>query len=112
MATQQSETKITFLRGKHDLTKLLKQLEGITKEAVEVLESTMRESKDVKLKVECAKQIINFTMATSKQISDEDMARLIAEVRLSTPANPKVGAMLQAEERKVPQLDFSTVRDD
>ena len=103
---------VTFLKEKHELTKLLKSLDTAATKAVKLLTDTMNNDKtDEKTRLECANKIIGFYMAASKQINDEDMARLIAQVRLggnnggfklkpgtSSPAAP-------------PALDFTNIRE-
>ncbi len=101
----------SFLKDKHELAKLFKSLDKASQAAVKLLTETLESTdKDVtlKMKLECAERLLDFYMRTAKQISDDDMARLIAEVKLG---GSKQGFVLKEGERPAqPVLNFSEIK--
>lgn len=101
---------VSFLKEKHELTTLLKSLDKASTKAIKLLTDTMDNAKtDEKTRLECANKIISFYMAASKQINDEDMARLIAQVRLGKPQGKSVG-LTDGDKPPQPALDFTNIK--
>ncbi len=73
---------------KHNLSKMLKKLDGSVDEALALLNSVMKnEEVDMKLRVECAKEILNKKLSVSTEINKEMLSRTIAESRLVLAQN-------------------------
>lgn len=108
--TEEGKPVPSFLKDKHELAKLMKELDKASSSALATLIKVMTETKDEKLKAGCAKDILAFYTATAKQISDDDMARLIAEVKLG--GGKKAGMVLPPGEVKpaTPSLDFEHIK--
>lgn len=100
----------TFIRKKHELDKLLKTLEKASPSAVKLLEDTMADEEvPLKTRIECATKIIEFHTGTVQKINADEMARLVAEVKLGSNARSK---NLKLEDKPdVPELNFDDVRE-
>lgn len=99
-----------FLKKKHELADLLKKLEDVSDEAVDVVVGTMRSSdSSPKMKSECATMLLTLQIKVSDTISKDQLTRQIAEVKskgLSTPLTLEPG-----EKRKLPpKLDMKTIQ--
>lgn len=103
---------VSFLKDRHELAKLFKQLDKASQAAVKLLTDTL-DSKDenvtIKMKLECAERLLDFYMRTAKQISDDDMSRLIAEVKLA-PGKPGF-TLKEGEKPAKPALNFGEIKD-
>lgn len=112
--TEGKDAIVTFLKGKHELAKLLKELAKHSDAAVKYLVDTLQDKDaDVKVKVDCAKTLIQLQAQVAKQISEDEMARLIAQVKLggkgkSLTLTPGEGG---EEKPTTPRLDFDSVRE-
>jgi hypothetical protein len=100
---------VSFLKGKHELARLLKSLDKASQAAVDLLIRTMENSEDEKLRAACAKDLLTFYAAVSKQISDDDMARLVAEVKLGGGRGRTL--KLTPGEPEKPALNFDEIRE-
>jgi hypothetical protein len=111
------EENPSFLKDKIQLQKLLKDLNKASKEALEILVNIMETTKDEKLKAQCAKDILQFTIATNKEVNADQMQRLIAEIKLNRAPQGKLIPLNDPEDVSSgkgvgdrPVVDFSTVR--
>ena len=80
----QQEGKISFLTGKqHDLQKSLDALRRANPAAIKALVILATSSEDEKIKLAAATSLIDLSTKMSKEISRENLTRLIGEVRLN-----------------------------
>jgi hypothetical protein len=101
----------TFIKKKHELDKLLKTLQTNSQAAVMLLANTMNnEEVDLKIRVECAKNLVEFTKSVSHQINADEMARLVAEVRFGDGPTKKLG-MVTTSSKPTPILNFEDIRE-
>ncbi len=99
----------TFLKKKHELSGMLKQLEGVSKEIIEDLVETTRDEKvDIKTKTNIRLDLLKLQAAIADQISKDQMARTIAEVKIGG-ATRNLSAV---PEDTGPRLDFTTIHPD
>ena len=74
----------------------------------------METTPDDRLKAQCAKDILAMTIATNKEISQDQMQRLIAEIKLNRAPQTKqipVDSDDDTEDKpSKPVVDFSVIR--
>lgn len=99
--------RVSFIRaGEHELQALLNRLGRGSKKALAVLEKGML-SEDLKLATDCAKNWLRFQMDVSKEISADDMQRVLAEFRF----NRQGGGFKDVEDDNKPLVDFDSIQD-
>jgi hypothetical protein len=99
-----------FLKKRHELEGVLKKLEDVSEEAIDVIVNTMRSTESTpKMKTDCAEVLLGFQIKVSETISKDQLTRQIAEVKakgLSTPLELAPG-----EKRQLPpRLDMRTIQ--
>lgn len=98
----------SFLDDKIDLKKLAREISKATSTAVDVLMKLL-DSKDERVRLEAAKKLVEFQVQIAKEISADQMQRLIAEIKLVRAPTQK---LVPADEgKKRPLVDFSTIRE-
>ncbi len=101
---------VNFLKTDHELAAVLKSLDKASKAAVKFLEGVLTDEKaDGLRKQQAAEKILTFYLQASKQMNDDDMARLIAQAKLGNGKGRSVG-LTGGERPEAPALDFDTVR--
>lgn len=101
LETTQSES------NEHKLTKLQKKLSLATSSAVELLKKTMLNTEiDIELRIKCAKDLITFESNVTKQINDDQMAKIIIQMR----NDPSKAIILKDGKPTTPSLDFSNIK--
>lgn len=98
----------SFLDGKIDLTKLSKKLTKISDEVVDTLIALL-ESKDERTRMTVAIKLLELDIDVKKVISQDQMQRLIAEIKLNRPNGNLKQIPVNGEDTR-PLVDFSTVR--
>lgn len=107
--TLQTKEIPTFVKKKHELDKLLKSIEKVSPEAVKLLTDTMNNEKiELKVRIDCAKTIIELNKSLAQQISADEMARLIAEVKLGSGTSK---TLTLEDKPKAPALNFEDIRE-
>lgn len=103
---------MTFIKDNNELTKLLKRLEKATTKAVDVIEDIMESSKDEKVRMQAATKLLEFQVATSKEINTQNMQNMIAEIKLNRDAGGLrgIGYGDASESSNVPLVDFGTIK--
>jgi hypothetical protein len=106
----------SFIRDKGELSNLLKFLSKVSASAVEILVDAMnaKDGVDQKTKIACAEKLLDFQIACAKQVNDDNMQRMIAEIKLNrTPLANNLSAIEFDEEkrRNRPVVDFSQIQD-
>lgn len=97
----------SFLDDKIDLKRLAQKIGRETGKAVEVLVQLL-ESKDEKVRLTAATKLVELQVQVQKEISNDQMQRLIAEIKLVRAPKQK---LIEAEDGpKRPLVDFGTVR--
>ncbi len=102
--------KPLFVKNKHELEGLLKQIAAGSGDAVDLLIKTMKrpdEEVSLKNKLECAKALIDFHKSIADQISKDQLTRQIAEIK----AKGIVGMGSTAEKIEAPRTDFLTIQE-
>lgn len=75
-------TRITFAR-KNDLQKVMRKLDKSVDKAIEFLEEVMlNPENDSKLRVECAKTILDKKVQISEAISRDQLSRTVGEAKM------------------------------
>lgn len=98
----------SFLKEEIQLKKLAKELSKATSQAIEILLKCL-ESNDERVRFQAATKLLEFQINVAKEISHDQIQRLIAEIKLNRQSNTK---MLEAEDERKnrPIVDFSTIR--
>lgn len=103
----------TFVKKKHELSKLQKMIEKGSERAVNLLIETIENEKtDLKIKIDCAKIIIDAQIKISAEVSKDSLTRQIADLKykqMGTLHFPK-GDSEEDQKPKPPKLDFMTVQ--
>jgi hypothetical protein len=97
----------SFLDDKIDLTKLSKKLSKISDEVIDTLIALLQ-SKDERTRMTVAIKLLELDIDVKKVISQDQMQRLIAEIKLNRSGGPKQIPVHGEDSR--PLVDFSTVR--
>ena len=101
----------SFIKKKHELEDVHKQIHKGSKEAVILLTSAMNnELLPIEMRLKCAKDLIQFDMSMADQISKDNMNRLIAEIKVN-PNGPARSLSVADDGPQTPVLDFSTIRE-
>ncbi len=103
-----------FVKKKHELDKLLKQIERASPEAVELIVATMTNNDkesgiSLKTKLECAKLLIEMQLKVASEISKDNLTRQIAEIKAKGLPPPGLG--VQDASRKAPALNFNDIQE-
>lgn len=106
VATQPEEH--SFLTKTVDLKRVAKELTKASSTAVEVLLKLL-ESKDERVRMQAATKLLEFQITVAKEISHDQMQRLIAEIKLNGGSTKKLIAA-QEGGKKRPVVDFQTIR--
>lgn len=111
MATQLQEAPPpTFLKSRHELTSIIKSLTPAAAEAVKYLVSVLNDEKATPTaRIDAAKMLITENRNSITQKNADDMARLIAEIKVGRGANNK--QTIEESKKTGPILDFSTIRE-
>ena len=92
-----------FIRNKGSFDGIVKKLSKVSNAAIEMLEKTMEDTQDEKLRVACATKLVEFYMAALDKQNTDEITRMISEVKL------KGG--IATELRVAPVIDFSNIQD-
>jgi hypothetical protein len=107
VATQGSSS---FLTDSVELKDVAKKLSKASKTAVEILSKCL-ESKDERVRMQAATKLLEFHVTVAKEISHDQMQRLIAEIKVArAPGNKLIGADYPGDDKKKPIVDFTTIR--
>ena len=103
------EKNPTFLDDEVQLKKLAKQLATASKEAIDVLLELLK-SKDERVRMQAAMKLIEFDIDVKKAISQDQIQRLIAEIKLNRGGGLQQLQAGEEQSKKRPIVDFSTIR--
>lgn len=93
-----SEAELTFLQ-EHSLEKLRKQLQGVSKKAIKLLEDTMNnEKEDLKVRMSAANKLVEYSVSVSDMIERSNLQRTILEIKAK-------GSSFNGNIRNLPQQD-------
>jgi hypothetical protein len=104
----------SFLRNKGELSALLKSLSRVSEEAVAILVAAMSatEGVDQKTRIACAEKLIDFQISCAKQVNDDNMQRMIAEIKLNKqPLDGNLTTIEYEERNNRPIVDFSNIQE-
>lgn len=93
-----------FIRNKGSFDGIVKKLTKVSNAAIEMLEKTMEETQDEKLKVACATKLVEFYMAALDKQNTDEITRMISEVKLK-------GGLSTNLKVATPVIDFSNIQD-
>ena len=97
----------SFIRRKGELDKLLKKVDKLSIEALEYLDTVMKDEKaDPKLRVQCAREIIAVNIETAKISNNDKLQRLAFEIKLNPEASQRLSGSGQ---KQMPIVDFNNV---
>lgn len=99
-----------LVRNKHELSKLLKQLENASADAVSILVATMNsteESVSQKMKIDCAEALINFQISVASTISKDSLTRTVADWKMNNGAYQLVD---ESGKSRAPMLNFDDIQ--
>lgn len=100
----------SFIKKKHELDAVIKKLEAGSKEAAELLINIANDEKaDLKLRKDCAVEILTTLAKMTEQRSKDQMNRMIAEIKIRPGGASKT--LKLEEDKQYPVLDFNTVRE-
>lgn len=103
------EQNPSFLTDEVQLKKLAKALSSASKEAVDVLIKLLG-SQDEKVRMQAAMKLIEYDIDVKKAISQDQMQRLIAEIKLARGGST-TKQLTATQESNRPLVDFSTIRE-
>lgn len=97
---------VSFAKASFDLQDLLRLVKKEQQAAVSCLVKLMEDSKDERLKADCAKSILKFITEISAEKERREMTRMIAQIKFP------VGGGLNGStaEDDTPYLDFETIQ--
>lgn len=97
-----------FVKKKHELDDLLKQLNRVTPDAVDFLVDQMNDKNNpVRVRVACADKLIDYKISVSEAINKDELTRQVAEIKASGPKFPLVG---DTPKPSAPRLDMGTIQ--
>lgn len=88
----------------HELAKAVRSLKKLSNKALDVLEAAMS-SQDEKLRVQAAQQLLKFYMDAAKEVNQDNLNRLILEIK----ASGMIGQGSTAEDDDTPVLNFDEI---
>lgn len=104
----------SFLDDKLKLDKLLRSLGTASKAAITALEDALK-SQDEKVRVAAADKLLAFYIATAKEVNNDQIQRLIAEIKLNGGGTKKLVPLSNDPEarggKSRPLVDFGTIRE-
>lgn len=100
--------KHTFLDDEIQLKKLSRELSKSSKEAIDVLVE-MLQGDDKRLKMQAAIKLLEFEVEVKKVVSQDQMQRMIAEIKLNSGSGSKT-LELEGSVRNRPVVNFSEIR--
>ena len=112
-ATVVTTKEQSFLDDKLKLDKLLRELSKASKKAVDALESALS-SPDEKIRVAAADKLLAFYVATAKEVNNDQIQRLIAELKLNGGRGKRLVELPNGDApagSKRPLVDFTTIRE-
>jgi hypothetical protein len=107
------EQNISFLSENAQLKSLAKEIGKATKPAIAMLVKLL-DSKDEKIQMQAAIKLLEFDIDIQKTISQDQMQRLIAEIKLNRPGGNLKQIPVNADgtpARQPPMVDFNTIRE-
>jgi len=108
MAVALKEGQI-FVKRKHELDDLMKQLDKITPDAVDLIAETMNNTTtDTKTRLRCAETLIEYKIRVADQIDKSQLTRQIAEVKALGINTPLVHD--QSGKPAAPRLDMHNIQ--
>lgn len=99
----------SFLDDKVNLKKLAQTISTASSKAVAVL-LTLLDSKDERVRLQAATKLVEFQIQVAKEISSDQMQRLIAEIKLVRAPTKKLVGVDDPDSPRKPIVDFSTIR--
>lgn len=98
----------SFLTNGIDLKRLLRDVSKQTRAAIDALTGLLS-SNDEKIRLGAAKALLDLQVTVAKEISVDQMQRLIAEVKLNAGSRRLLGSG-EDEDTSRPLVDFTTIQ--
>lgn len=105
LVVETKEDTQSFLTEAVDLKKVARELTKASSKAVEALLKCL-ESKDERVQLQAATKLLEFHVSVAKEISSDQVQRLIAEIKLTKNQTK----LIDASGPKKPIVDFTTIR--
>lgn len=108
VATQEED--LSFLTNSVELKQVARKLTQASSKAVEILLKCL-ESKDERVQLQAATKLLEFHVNVAKEVSHDQMQRLIAEIKLARGGKTKlIDAPGGEGGKKRPIVDFTSIR--
>lgn len=104
--TKPAKSKSLF-GSTHELAKMVRSLKKVSDKAIKVLEAGL-DSEDEKLRLQAAQQLLKFYADTAKEVNQDQLNRLILEVKASN----LIGQGSTVPEDSTPRLNFDEIHPD
>lgn len=99
--------EVSFLKGGVDLKKLLRGLHKHQQAAIDALVKIITTSKDEQNVLRAASKLLELNIAVAKEINDDQLKRLVAEIKMNQASKNLVP--LDADDNR-PLVDFNEIR--
>lgn len=102
--------KVSFIT-KNELTRTLKRLSKEADKAIDFLSEVMNDpAQDIKVRVDCAKELLSKRVDVSKEISKDMLTRLLAETKYTQTPVKGLKDITPTEESGGATFDFDNVQ--
>lgn len=111
LVVETQETLPSFLEDKIDLRRLVREISRASGPAVDALVKLL-ESPDDRVRLQAATKLVEFQVQVAKEISSDQMQRLIAEIKLVRDGGQGgKKKLIPVEQPRRPLVDFGTIRE-
>lgn len=98
----------SLFKKTHELAKMLRSIKKVSDKAIKVLEMGL-ESEDEKIRMQAAQQLLKFYVDTAKEVNQDQINRLILEIK----STGLIGNGSTAnDDDTTPKLDFDSIHPD
>lgn len=99
-----------FVKKKHELADIAKQLDKVTPDAIDLMASSMVDDKNLTLKerLKLAEALVDLKIRITDQINKDELTRQIAEIKATGPKTPLVPE--DTKKPGPPRLDMNTIQ--
>lgn len=110
LVIETKEETPSFLKEHVDLKPVLRLLKSASKTAIDTLLKCL-ESKDERIRLSAASKLIDLHVSVAKEISHDQMQRLIAEIKVASGGSTKKLVDAKGGDKEQgPIVDFTTIR--
>lgn len=100
-----------FVKKKHELADMAKQLDKVTPDAIELMATKMLDEENVPLKdrLKLAEALVDMKIRVTDQINKDEITRQIAEIKARGVSTPLVPGE-QEKKPGPPRLEMNTIQ--